>query len=153
MNTAVKTFLKTIIQTHLELSIELLEKQVPKHKKSAKYISIDHVSPMDLPQFISENNIPKECCFTTDVNEDVSLYWEIDVPTTDQDKLIFKRKRFDSILWTYIYKTMIENGYKRKGVDSGLFKQFNDATIYDRYVNKDFDRIVDYYSLYFKEGK
>jgi len=149
MNTAVKTFLKTIIQTHLELSIELLEKQVPKHKKSAKYISIDHVSPMDLPQFISENNIPKECCFTTDVNEDVSLYWEIDVPTTDQDKLIFKRKRFDSILWTYIYKTMIENGYKRKGVDSGLFKQFNDATIYDRYVNKDFDRIVDYYSLCF----
>jgi len=43
----------------------------------------------------------------------------------------------------------MKNGYKRTGYNSGLLKQFDDTTVYDMYISKDFDRLVKYYSLPF----
>lgn len=48
---------------------------------------------------------------------------------------------------------MIVNGDKRQGFNSGLLKQFDDTTVYDMYMNDEWDRLVKYYSLPFTIDK
>jgi intergrase/recombinase len=84
-----------------------------------------------------------------DAWDDIVLAWEIDIPTTEKDKLSFKRKRFTNIAWKFVYDLLIKNGYKRVGYNTSLLKEFDDTTVYDMYINEDFDRLVKYYSLPF----
>ena len=39
--------------------------------------------------------------------------------------------------------------YKRVGYNHAQAKQFDDKTVYDMYIDGDFDRLVEYYSLRF----
>ena len=68
-----------------------------------------------------------------------------------KDKLLFKRKRFTDVAWKFVYESLIKNGYKRIGFNSALFKSFDDTTVYDMYIDKDFDRLVKYYSCFTKQ--
>lgn len=142
-----------IIQT-LDEAFVLLEKQVPQEKKKNKTISIIDVKPLELISFMKSNNIPDDASFGGTDNgydawDDIVLEWDINVPTTDKDKLDYKRRRFTDISFKLVYNLLTKSGYKRVGFNSGQLKEFADTTLYDMYINKEFDKIVRYYSLYF----
>jgi hypothetical protein len=79
----------------------------PKTKKETKSMSIIDVSPLNIVSFMKENNIPEDAYFNGadngyDAWDDILLSWNIDVPTTEKDKLDFKRKTFNSNVFKYI---------------------------------------------------
>ena len=67
----------------------------------------------------------------------------------DKDKLKFRRKRFSTIAFKRVFDLLTTNGYKRVGFNSGLLRDYKDTTVYDMYMENDFDRLVKYYSLSF----
>ena len=146
--------MKELIIQSLNTAFTVLEKRTPLTKKKAESVSIIDINPIDIPSFMKTNNIPNDASFDGrdngyDAWDDILLSWEIDIPTTDKDKLKFKRDKFSSIAFKLVYDLLIKNGYKRVGYSSSLLKQFDDTTVYDMYINKDFDRLVKYYSLPF----
>ena len=148
--------MKTLIANALNLAIVKLDRFTPTTKKEIKTISIDDVMPVDIPHFMKKNSIPDNADFNGVDNGydgwcpgEIGLSWEIDVPTTDSDKLKFKRKRFTGVAWKFIYETLTKNEYKRKGFNTGLLKEFDNTTIYDMYQNKELDRLIKYYLLSF----
>lgn len=147
--------MKELLIQALDEAFVKLEKQVPQTKKQTKSISILDVKPLNLLEFMKANNVPDDADFDGKDNgydgwNDILLSWSIDVPTTDKDKLDFKRRRFSDVAFKCVYDLLTKNGYKRNGYNTGLLKQFDDTTVYDMYMSKDFDRLVKYYSLPFK---
>lgn len=149
--------MKDLIVKALDEAFVTLEKQVPQTKKEYVYVNISDVTPVNLLQYMQENNIPLDASFAVEYEDsfignimEPSLCYDIDVPTTDKDKLKFKKKRFTSIAWKYVYDSLLNNNYKREGYNTGLLKEFDNTTVYDMYINKEFDRLVKYYSLPFK---
>lgn len=148
--------MKNLITSALNDAMIKLVDQVPLTKKEMMSISIIDVSPLDLVNFMKDNNIPDDAEFGGrdngyDAWDDICLEWTIDVPTTDDDRLKFKRNRFSGVAFRFVYDTLIDNGYERTGYNSGLLKDFDDTTVYDMYMAQDFDRLVKYYSLPFKK--
>lgn len=148
--------MKDLIIKALNEAYTTLEKRIPQTKVSTKYIDITNVNPFDLVSFMAENNVPKEACFDgMDNSYDawyvgiVLLSWETNVPTTDKDKLKYCKEKFNTIASKAVFDTLTKEGYKKTGFNSGLLKDFKDTTVYDMYINKDFDRLVNYYSLSF----
>jgi len=148
--------MKELIIQALNEAFVVLEKQVPQTKRETKSVSIGDTKPIDLPRFMKDNNIPDRADFGGEDNGydawytfSTCLSWEVSVPTTNEDKVKFRRKIFSAICFTNVYKILTKNGYKRVGSDWRLLKQFDDTTIYDMYINKDFDRLVKYYSMSF----
>lgn len=136
----------------LDESFETLKRRIPQTKKKSNSISIFDVVPLELVSFMKKNNIPDDAYFDGNPNgydayDDFLLSWETDVPTTDKDKLKYVKDNFSNIVTRSMYKLFIDNGYKRRGFNSGLLKQFDDTTLYDMYINKDFDRIISYFLL------
>jgi hypothetical protein len=148
--------MKELIKVALAEAFEKLEKQRPTTKKEVRDIYID-VEPKDLAKFMSDNNVPQDCWFSVQddnapfSSQELYLAWYVDVPTTEKDNLNFNRKRFRSIAWNTLRPMLLENGYERIGFNSGLLKHFKDTTVYDMYIDKDFDRLVEWYSLSFKK--
>ena len=60
-----------------------------------------------------------------------------------------RRKRFTGLAFKNVYDLLTANGYKRKGFNSSLFRNFADTTVYDMTIIKDYDRLVRYYSMSF----
>lgn len=146
--------MKELIIQSLANAFSLLEKQVPQTKKKTESISIQGVKPLELASFMQKNDVPSNACFGGrdngyDAWDDILLEWQVDVPTTDKDKLQFRRKRFSDIAFRQVYDLLTKCGYKRTGYNTGLLAEFKDTTVYDMYVNKEFDRLVKYYSLPF----
>ena len=128
----------------------------PTTKKKTVSISIQDIRPTDIIRFMEENNIPEDAYFTGTDNgydgwDDVVLEWDVSVPTTELDKIEYRRKRFANTAFRKLYKALTANGYKRAGVPSQLLDQFKSRTVYEMYVEKDFDTLIKYYSLYFKK--
>lgn len=137
----------------LDEAFIILNKSIPQTKKVTKSISILDVKPIELVSFMRDNNIPNEAYFDGKDNgydawNDILLSWEIDVPTSDKDKLDYCRRRFNDIAFKYIHKLLTSNGFKTIYPSSSVFNEFK-TTIYDMYVNKEFDRLEKYYSNYF----
>ena len=151
--------MKNIILKALDGAMKKLDKQTPTTKKVCKDINIDDVRPIDLVNFMEDNVIPHNAWFSSTPNGydgfegDFKLEWEIDVPTTDKDKLEYRKKRFTNIAWNFVYNSLINNGFKRVGFCSSLLKEFDNTTIYEMYLAKDFDKLVKRYSLSFKKDK
>jgi len=147
--------MKDLIILALTNALSKLDDKAPLIKKSYKSISILDVSPIDLLSFMKDNNIPDDADFDGKDNgydawDDILLSWSIDVPTTDKDKINYKRKIFNShAAFKSVYDLLTVSGYKRQGSYSNLFKPFDDTTVYDMFIDKDFDRLVKYYSLSF----
>lgn len=138
----------------LDEAFIILNKSIPQTKKITKSISILDVEPIELVSFMRDNNIPDDAYFDGKDNgydawNDILLSWEVDVATTDKDKLDYCRRRFSDIAFNFIYKSLNSNGFKRTPVMSLFLKDYKDTTIYDMYVNKEFDRLEKYYSNYF----
>lgn len=144
--------MKDLLIPALNDAFILLEKRVPQTKKETKYVNIEDVEPLDIVKFMKDNNIPNNAHFGGKPNgydafDEICLCYNIDVPTTNNEKLIYKRYTYTTIAWKLIYDKLIKNGYKRIPFNS--YNEFKNTTIYDMYVKKDFDSLVRYYSLHF----
>ena len=146
--------MKELIIQALNNAFVMLEKGTPQTKKKLIQVIIADVSPLNIVEFMRENNIPDNASFGGvdngyDAYSDICLEYDVNIPTTEKDKLKFKRDRFPTIAFRLVYDLLTNNGYKRVGYNTGLLKQFDDTTVYDMYINKDFERLVKYYSLPF----
>jgi len=146
--------MKEFIIQALDAAVVLLERGTPQTRKNTIYVGIEDVKPIDILTFMKDNNIPDDAEFGGNLNDygsysEVCLCYNVDVPTTDKEKLKHKRTRFSTIAFKAVYDLLLANGYKRVGYNTGLLKPFDDTTVYDMYINKDFDRLVKYYSLPF----
>jgi hypothetical protein len=146
--------MKNLIEKALTEAMVKLDKQTPQTKKSTKSVSILHVAPVDLPQFMTDNEIPKDACFDGrdngyDAWDDILLSWTVDVPTTTADKMKFRMKRFTNLAWTEMYALVLKNGYKRVGYNTALLREFENTCVYEMFIAQDFDRLEKYYSLPF----
>ncbi len=164
-----KEDMKTLLKKALDNAIIVLEKQVPQTKKKTETISILDVSPSELIRFMKTNNIPKDAYFSGRDNgydswDDIVLAWEIDIPTSEQEKSDYRNYRFHDIAFKRVYETLTTNGYNRlyhqprnrisykrtrKGLSS--ITVFDNKSVYEMYIDADWDKLIDYYSLYFKE--
>ena len=146
--------MKDLIIKALDDALILLEKRIPQTKKEIEYVNIDDVAPLELIQFMKDNNIPDDAYFggkpnSYDSFDEVCLCYNVDIPTTEKDKLRFCRSAFTSIAWEFVYDLLIKNGYKRISYNSASLKQFDGTSVYDMYINNDYDSLVKYYSLSF----
>ena len=130
---------------------------IPLTKRKQEKVSINHVDPLTLDEFIKKNNIPDNVSFDI-INvkggygefTEPSLSWWVVIDTTEEDKLEYLKKRFNAYAFPIIRDILRENGYKRIISASHCYRKYQDTTVYDMYVNKEFDRLVEYYSLSFE---
>lgn len=161
--------MKNLILKALDEAFTTLENQVPQTKKKTETISIQDVKPSELMSFMKSNNIPNDAYFTGTDNgydgwDDIVLAWEVDVPTSEKEKLEFKNRRFHHIVFSKVYDLLIPNGYKRisgQDRDRITYKRisnisfiimFDNKTVYEMYIDKDIDKLVEYYSMYFQKA-
>jgi hypothetical protein len=161
--------MKNLILKALDEAFTTLENQVPQTKKKTETISIQDVKPSELMSFMKSNNIPNDAYFTGTDNgydgwDDIVLAWEVDVPTSEKEKLEFKNRRFHHIVFKKVYDLLIPNGYKRisgQDRDRITYKRisnisfiimFDNKTVYEMYIDKDIDKLVEYYSMYFQKA-
>lgn len=161
--------MKNLILKALDEAFTTLENQVPQTKKKTETISIQDVKPSELMSFMKSNNIPNDAYFTGTDNgydgwDDIVLAWEVDVPTSEKEKLEFKNRRFHHIVFSKVYDLLTTNGYKRisgQDRDRITYKRisnisfiimFDNKTVYEMYIDKDIDKLVEYYSMYFQKA-
>lgn len=149
--------MRDLIITALDKAMITLNNQIPSTKKDTVIIDLDEndISPVELSAYMKDNNIPDDACFIT-LEDDgafgsnsTALCYDTDVPMTELDKLKFKRKRFTSIAFKFVYDVLIENGYKRVGFNTNKLRFFDNTTVYDMYLDTDFDMLENYYRLSF----
>ena len=72
--------------------------------------------------------------------------------------------RFDDIAFKSVYNLLTTNGYKRiskrnqsrityKKISNNISSviMFDDKSVYEMYIDKDLDKLVEYYSMYFQK--
>ena len=148
--------MKDLIIQALNVAYNKLIASIPQTKKVEKTISIMDVKPIELLEFMRDNDIPDDAVFHGNDNgydgwDDFVLSWEVEVPTSETDQTVYKRIRFSDIAFNMVFHLLTANGYTRVGVSSQNLKQYDKKQIYEMFLNKDFDNLVDYYSLYFKK--
>ena len=145
-----------ILKEILPLAMEKTIKQAPKFKMIRVERDISDVKPRDLDKFTEDNNIPDHAEFST-MDEDYviietnncCLSWNESVPTTDKEQQAYIVRRFDQVVWGFLYKRLIENGYTRTGCCSSIFKKY--PTVYEMYLDNDIERIEEFYLHRFKK--
>jgi len=157
--------MKDLIIQALDEAYDFLEKNVPQTKKRncTFVIDIEGKTPYEIISFMKENNIPENakinCYIHNDEYIESCLEYIIDIPTTEKDIVNYKRNNFDVIAFKIVYQLLTKNGYKRIKYKSP-FEYFNLSyeftkkgnQIYDLYlIKKDFDKLVEYYSLNFEK--
>jgi len=143
--------MKSAIEKALNDTFEKISNQVPELKNKYHTIDIMDVEPLKLAEFMKENSIPDTAEFSGldngyDGYDGFVLLWTTPIPTTKKDKDSYIKERFERNATTYIHKELTKQGYYKKGFDSILYRRFTTVTLYDRYLNKDFDTIADYYA-------
>jgi len=143
--------MKDLLIQALTDAFAVFEKQIPKTKTETKEISIENVKPLDIVDFMKENGIPDDAYFVGPEEGQLGVFlsWDVQVPTTEADKVQFSKKQYRNVAWQYVYKSLTANGYKRIPYDSSYFRKFGDTTVYNMFHKKDFDLLVEYYSGFF----
>jgi len=146
--------MKELLVQALDDAFDTLKKLTPQTKKKTESVEIMDVKPVDFISFMEQNNIPSDAYFDGRDNgydgyDAFLLSWDIDVPTTAKDKLDFNIRVFTSVAFKRVFALLLANDYKRVGFSSRLLKQFDDTSVYDMYIAKDYDRLVEYYTLSF----
>ena len=163
--------MRNLISKALNDAFTTLENQVPQTKKKSETISIQDVKPSQLMSFMKSNHIPNDAYFTGADNgydgwNDIVLAWEVDVPTSEKEKLEYKNYRFHDIAFKKVYDLLTTNGYKRisdrnqgritykqrskySGISSIIL--LDNKSVYEMYIDKDLDKLVEYYSMYYQK--
>jgi hypothetical protein len=163
--------MKNLISKALNDAFTKLENQVPQTKKKTETISIQDVKPSELVSFMKSNDIPDNAYFSGTDNgydgwNDIVIAWEVDVPTSEKEKLEYKNYRFHDIAFKSVYDLLTTNGYKRisdRNQGRITYKQrskysgmssiilFDNKSVYEMYIDKDLNKLVEYYSMYFQK--
>ena len=161
--------MKNLISKALNNAFTTLKNQLPQTKKKTKTISIQDVKPSQLMSFMKSNDIPNDAYFTGTDNgydgwNDVVLAWEVDEPTSEKEKSEYKNYRFHDIAFKKVYDLLTTNGYKRisdrnqgrityKNRSNSISSiiMFDNKSVYEMYMDKDLDKLVEYYSMYFQK--
>ena len=161
--------MRNLISKALNDAFTTLENQVPQTKKKTETISIQDVKPSELVSFMKSNDIPNNAYFSGTDNgydgwNDIVLAWEVDVPTSEKEKLEYKNYRFHDIAFKKVYDLLTTNGYKRisgRDINRITYKKrsntvssiimFDNKSVYEMYVDKDLDKLVEYYSMCFQK--
>lgn len=152
--------MKELIIEALTQVLNFVTQTTPRQKKVKKSsVSIRDVDPLELPQFIKDNNIPNDAYFDGTDNgydawDDIVLSWKEEVEKSMDEFANDVKERFNEhYSFKAVFETLTKNGYKRKSKSPNPSdrKNFHDTTVYDMYAISDFDRLVEYYSLYFEE--
>ena len=161
--------MKNLISKALNNAFTTLEKQLPQTKKKTKTISIQDVKPSQLMSFMKSNDIPNDAYFTGIDNgydgwNDVVLAWEVDEPTSEKEKSEYKNYRFHDIAFKKVYDLLTTNGYKRisdrnqgritykkRSNSISSIIMFDNKSVYEMYMDKDLDKLVEYYSMRFQK--
>lgn len=148
--------MKELIKHALDEAYEkaLKSASTQKTKKEYKYIEIKDVKPLELSNFMKENNIPDNVYFSTDNNHNgiVCLCYEVEVNQSDSDKELMTKLIFNALYFGIIHKVMTSNSYTLQG--AVLSKYFHFDYVYNLYMDKNFNELVKYFTVYFekKEG-
>ena len=161
--------MKNLISKALNNAFTTLENQLPQTKKKTKTISIQDVKPSQLMSFMKSNDIPNDAYFTGTDNgydgwNDVVLAWEVDEPTSEKEKSEYKNYRFHDIAFKKVYDLLTTNGYKRisdrnqgritykkRSNSISSIIMFDNKSVYEMYMDKDLDKLVEYYSMRFQK--
>jgi hypothetical protein len=146
--------MKDLIKSALDSLYASLKANAPTTGRATKSISILDVDPLDLPNFMRDNNIPDTAFFDGEDNgydgwDDILLSWEVTVPLSDTAIEHGIRNSFNLRAFKPVFDILISNGYTRISSGSHMYRDFKNTTVYDMYRAGDWDRLVDYYSLSF----
>ena len=146
-----------LILKALDDTLAKLDRIAPTTKTYTKSMDIMGVNPLEIHTFMKDNNIPDNAYFDGIDNSyddwvagEINLSWDVEIPTTKDDILNFKRKKFTNTAVKFIFDSLTNNGYGRVGFCSSLLDEFRNTSVYVMYMNKDYDKLVKYYSLYYK---
>lgn len=148
--------MKELIIKSLDEAFEKLAKIAPQAKSVSKQVNIKGLTLGQIQEIIKGKNIPINA--TIEEIEDrekyeIGILWYVEKPTTNDDILEFMRKDTWRYAFKAVHKALTENGYKYKrvGFGSQILAEFDCTTVYDMYINKDWERLVKYYSLQFEK--
>lgn len=142
--------MKEIIQEALREANKMLIRKFPVNKTINESCIITGMTLEQVTAYCP--NAPATAYLTTREDEnEVLLMWEKKIPVTGTDLAKFKQKRFPSIAWQYVYNALTAAGYKRVGFCSSLLKPFDGISLYDKFLEDDFDFFVRFYSFRFKK--
>lgn len=88
--------------------------------------------------------------YSTDIAR-IGVFYDKEYPIPEKEYKRLLRGKFERLVWYRLYKELIAIGYKRESGDNYKFRKYKDTTVYDMYINKEFTKITDYYSLFFKK--
>jgi len=80
----------------------------------------------------------------------ITLSFKVEVQKSIEEIETQKRKFFERKAWYSLYTTFSKMNIKRIHGNHETWKSFKDTTIYDLYLNKDFEKLYSYYSLFFQ---
>lgn len=146
--------MKELIIKALNDAFAEFKNRIPQTRTDVKYVDIENVSPLEIVRFMVDNNIPMDAEFGGrpngyDAFEAVCLCYNVKIPTTEKEKLNYCKANFASCAFRHVYNMLTSVGYKRVGFSTRLLNEFDDTTVYEMYINNEFDRLVKYYSLPF----
>lgn len=147
--------MKDIIINALTEALKEFEKRVPQTKTITKSISIKDIKPIELLSFMKKKDIPDTARFNGRDNgydgwDDILLSWDVKIPTTNKDKDEYRKRVFSTTAFQTVYNLLTNNGYKRVPYNASQLNEFKNKTVYGMLINKEYDKLVNYYSLAFK---
>ncbi len=150
--------MKELLINTLDSVYEKVQAQMPLTKTDVECTDISEVNPVCLTDFLLKNSIREKCWFSTCGEytaigdyTNPAICWNKEVPTTEKDKADFVKRRFNAAAFKMVYDCLTVNGYKRVGYNTALLSQFKNKTVYDMYIEKDFEMLIKYYSLPFQK--
>jgi hypothetical protein len=142
--------MEKLIVEALNFAFEELQKQIPETRTETRYTYIGDVGPLMLLEFIKFNDIPNDCFFSI-VKGYISLEWEVNIPLTTTEKVRYRIDRYYKLASAEVYAILTTNGFKKVEPNSYSLRKFDDDNIYDMYINNDYSRVIEYFSLFYRQ--
>lgn len=138
-----------IIKEGLDKAYENIKKTYCKDKNVRKEISIIDVEPLELTNFMKENNIPDDAEFSGTDNgydgwNDIVLAWYVKEPISEKEIDKIYRKFFYKKALMYVPKLLVNNGYIWK--QTGSVQKNISSLLYQKYLENDEQWLVEFFS-------
>jgi len=143
------TTLDSLIKSALDEAFVKVNNLIPKTKTIEKENLVSGMTVQEIYNYCKNNNLPLSSEIYTNDDGDMYISQTLTVPMTDKDIADVKRKKFETLAWKLVFDSLTANGYKRKPLSSSFFKKFDGISLYERYVNGDFENLIEFYSAHF----
>jgi len=129
------------------------KKVVKTHKLGSWSATVNEIT-----SYMEENGIPdsSEICAG---DEGLEFCWEAEEKMTDEEKEKQRKKVFNTNAWRVVYKSLTENGYKRKPLENGIHDvnrlkdKYGTDDVYELFQREEWGGIAKLYLLSFKKGE